>query len=63
MHTVLREYREARQIPLNLEHKWMQQMIADYDRLTLMQKLEVRALLLLLLCACSFVYVLRGVRL
>ena len=38
---MLRDYREARQIPLNLEHKWMQQMISDYDKLTLMQKLEV----------------------
>ncbi|KAH3745267.1 protein kinase [Pelomyxa schiedti] len=41
LHQVIREYREARQIMLNIEHKLMQQMIPNYELLNVIQKLEV----------------------
>ena len=41
MHNLIKEYREARRILLNIEHRIMLQMAPDYDNLTLMQKVEV----------------------
>ncbi|KAL2265936.1 hypothetical protein VTJ83DRAFT_5288 [Remersonia thermophila] len=41
VHQLIREYREARKILLNIEHRIMLQMAPDYDNLTLMQKVEV----------------------
>ncbi|CEP63160.1 phosphatidylinositol kinase-related protein kinase TOR1 LALA0_S07e03752g [Lachancea lanzarotensis] len=40
-HVLIREHREARKIPLNIEHRIMLQMAPDYDNLTLLQKIEV----------------------
>ncbi|KAK9470032.1 armadillo-type protein [Dipodascopsis tothii] len=40
-HVLIREYRENRKILLNIEHRIMQQMAPDYERLTLIQKVEV----------------------
>ena len=41
LHNLVKEYREARKILLNIEHRIMLQMAPDYDHLTLMQKVEV----------------------
>jgi len=41
LHVLIRDYREARKILLNLEHKLMQQMAGNYDELSLIQKVEV----------------------
>ena len=41
LHSLIKEYREAHQIPLNLEHRIMLQMAPDYDNLTYLQKIEV----------------------
>jgi serine/threonine-protein kinase mTOR len=41
MHTVIKKYREARGIPLSLEHRAMLQFAPDYDHLTKLQKMEV----------------------
>lgn len=40
-HVLIREYREATKVPLNIEHRIMLQMAPDYDNLTLLQKVEV----------------------
>lgn len=40
-HVLIREHREAKKIPLNIEHWVMLQMAPDYDSLTLLQKVEV----------------------
>lgn len=40
-HVLIREHREAKKIPLNMEHWVMLQMAPDYDSLTLLQKVEV----------------------
>lgn len=40
-HVLIREYRESRNIILNIEHRIMLQMAPDYDNLTLLQKIEV----------------------
>lgn len=40
-HNLIKDYREARRILLNIEHRIMLQMAPDYDNLTLMQKVEV----------------------
>ena len=40
-HVLIREHREAKKIPLNIEHWVMLQMAPDYDNLTLLQKVEV----------------------
>jgi FKBP12-rapamycin complex-associated protein len=40
-HVLIREYRESRNIILNIEHRIMLQMAPDYDNLTLLQKVEV----------------------
>ena len=41
LHSLIREYREARKIPLNIEHRLMLSMCPDYDHLTLLAKVEV----------------------
>lgn len=41
LHNLIKEYRETRNILLNIEHRIMLQMAPDYDNLTLMQKVEV----------------------
>ncbi len=41
LHALIREYRDARKIPLNMEHRMMLGMAPDYDHLTVIQKVEV----------------------
>lgn len=41
IHSLIREYREENEMPLNMEHRLMLQMASDYDRLTLLEKMEV----------------------
>lgn len=41
LHALVREFREARKIVLNDEHRTMMKHAPDYDGLTLMQKVEV----------------------
>ncbi|EEB07626.1 phosphatidylinositol kinase Tor2 [Schizosaccharomyces japonicus yFS275] len=41
LHVLIRDYRESRKIMLNIEHRLMVQMAPDYDRLTVLQKVEV----------------------
>ncbi|TMW61633.1 hypothetical protein Poli38472_010696 [Pythium oligandrum] len=41
LHQLIRDYREARKILLNIEHRLMLQMAPDYDALPLLQKVEV----------------------
>jgi FKBP12-rapamycin complex-associated protein len=41
LHLLIREYRDSRQILLNIEHRLMLQMAPAYDQLTLPQKVEV----------------------
>lgn len=41
MHALIKDYRESRNVLLNIEHRLMLQMASDYDNLTLMQKIEV----------------------
>ncbi|KAI9910180.1 hypothetical protein PsorP6_010397 [Peronosclerospora sorghi] len=41
LHQLIRDYREARKILLNIEHRLMLQMAPDYDSLTLLEKVEV----------------------
>jgi FKBP12-rapamycin complex-associated protein len=41
MHQLVKEFRESRRIPLNVEYKLMQGMAPDYDKLTVLQKVEV----------------------
>jgi len=41
LHALIREYRDARKIPLNVEHRLMLGMAPDYDGLTVIQKVEV----------------------
>ncbi|GBF92738.1 hypothetical protein Rsub_05107 [Raphidocelis subcapitata] len=41
LHALIREYRDARKIPLNWEHRLMLSMAPDYDHLTVIQKVEV----------------------
>lgn len=41
LHSLIREYREARKIALNLEHRMILAMAADYDQLPLLNKVEV----------------------
>lgn len=40
MHALIREYRDARRMALNLEHRIMLSMAPDYDHLTIIQKVE-----------------------
>ena len=48
LHALIREFREARKIMLNIEHRLMLQMAPDYDGLALMQKVRAHAPLPLL---------------
>jgi FKBP12-rapamycin complex-associated protein len=41
LHALIREYREARKIPLNWEHRLMLSLTPDYDHLMVIQKVEV----------------------
>ena len=41
LHALVKEYREQRRTLLNIEHRLMLQMAADYDLLPVLQKLEV----------------------
>lgn len=41
LHTLIRDYRDSRKILLNIEHRLMLQMSADYDNLPLLQKVEI----------------------
>ena len=41
LHALIREYREARKIPLNVEHRLMVAMAPDYEHLPLINKVEV----------------------
>ena len=41
LHGLIREYRDARKIPLNVEHRLMLTMAPDFDHLTIIQKVEV----------------------
>ena len=41
LHALIREYRDTRKIPLNIEHRLMLGMAPDYDHLTVIQKVEV----------------------
>uniref|UniRef100_A0A7R9YR22 Serine/threonine-protein kinase TOR n=1 Tax=Chlamydomonas euryale TaxID=1486919 RepID=A0A7R9YR22_9CHLO len=41
LHALIREYREARKIPLNWEHRLMLGLAPDYDHLMVIQKVEV----------------------
>ena len=40
LHSLIKAYRDARKVPLNLEHRLMLQLAPDYDLLPLLQKLE-----------------------
>lgn len=41
LHTLIRDYREKKNVLLNIEHRIMTRMAPDYDHITLMQKVEV----------------------
>eukprot|EP00741_Cyanophora_paradoxa_P013830 tig00020710_g13350.t1 len=41
LHSLIRDFREARKVMINVEHRLMLQMAPDYDNLTLIQKVEV----------------------
>jgi len=41
LHALIREFRDTRKIPLNIEHRLMLGMAPDYDHLTIIQKVEV----------------------
>ncbi|XP_021189763.3 serine/threonine-protein kinase mTOR isoform X1 [Helicoverpa armigera] len=41
LHSLIRDYREKRKCLLNIEHRIMQRMASDLDKLMLMQKVEV----------------------
>lgn len=41
LHQLIREYRQSRNVPLNIEHRFVLRLANDYDNLTLMQKVEV----------------------
>eukprot|EP00978_Attheya_sp_CCMP212_P001865 scaffold3858_cov55-Attheya_sp.AAC.1 len=41
IHILIRDYRQTRKIPLNMENREMTKMAPDYDLLTTMQKVEV----------------------
>ena len=41
LHSLIRDYRQTKKIPLNLEHREMLSIAPDYDQLTVMQKVEV----------------------
>jgi FKBP12-rapamycin complex-associated protein len=41
LHSLIKDYRKSKNIPLNLEHREMLKIAPDYDHLTAMQKVEV----------------------
>jgi tetratricopeptide (TPR) repeat protein len=41
LHSLIRDYRSTKKIPLNLEHREMLKLAPDFDLLTVMQKVEV----------------------
>ncbi|GMH33501.1 hypothetical protein BSKO_01335 [Bryopsis sp. KO-2023] len=41
MHQLIRDYRDSKSIPINLEHQLMKTFAPNYDNLTLIQKIEV----------------------
>mmetsp|Transcript_21493 Transcript_21493/g.52973 ORF Transcript_21493/g.52973 Transcript_21493/m.52973 type:complete len:3171 (+) Transcript_21493:99-9611(+) len=41
LHSLIRDYRQSKKTPLNLEHREMTKLAPDYDMLTVMQKVEV----------------------
>jgi len=41
LHALIREFRDARRIPLNVEHRMMLSLAPDYDGLCVIQKVEV----------------------
>jgi serine/threonine-protein kinase mTOR len=41
LHQLIRDYREARKILLNIDHRLMLQMAPDHDALTLLEKVEM----------------------
>ena len=41
VHSLIRDYRQSKKTPLNLEHREMLKIASDYDLLTVMQKVEV----------------------
>jgi FKBP12-rapamycin complex-associated protein len=40
-HALIRDYRESKRIPLNMENREMLKLAPDYDVLTVMQKVEI----------------------
>jgi len=43
LHSLIRDYRESKKIPLNMENREMMNLTPNYDLLTVMQKVEVFA--------------------
>jgi len=41
LHSLIRDYRQTKKIPLNQEHREMLRIAPDYEQLTVMQKVEV----------------------
>lgn len=41
LHSLIRDYRETKKVPLNMENREMMKMAPDYDLLTVCQKVEV----------------------
>lgn len=41
LHSLIRDYREKRKCLLNIEHRIMQRMASDLDKLMLMQKVRI----------------------
>lgn len=41
LHSLIRDYRQSKKIPLNMENREMVKIAPDYDLLTIMQKVEV----------------------
>jgi hypothetical protein len=41
LHALIKDYRESRKVPLNVEHRLMLGMAPDYDFLCVIQKVEV----------------------
>lgn len=46
LHTLIRDYREKKNILLSLEHKLMQAFATEVDQLTVLQKVQVPQLIL-----------------
>lgn len=41
LHSLVRDYRQQKKVPLNMENREMLTIAPDYDMLTVMQKVEV----------------------